>query len=271
MTFATTAGQARDAYDALAGAYDALTAAYDHDSWLASLERLAHEHGVRGKRLLDVACGTGKSFLPLLRRDYEVTGCDISAGMLAHAARKAPQARLVLADMRSLPLLGSFDLVTCLDDALNYLLDEAELRGALLGIRRNLAPGGVAVFDVNTLRMYRTSFAGDQVVERDGLLIAWQGSTEAPLAAGERIDIRVHAFAPAGSAWERATSVRRQRHWPLRQLTALAADAGLRVAAVRGQLPGALLEDFVDEERHTKVVVVATRDEQAASHEEVIA
>jgi SAM-dependent methyltransferase len=71
--------------------------------------------------VLDVACGTGKSFRPLLRRGYEVTGCDISPPMLEQAPAGAPGVRLVPADMRALPDLGAFDLVTCLDDALNYL------------------------------------------------------------------------------------------------------------------------------------------------------
>ena len=92
---------AREAYERLAPAYDILTADYRHDRWLAVLEALAREHGLSGHALLDVACGTGKSFLPLLARGYRVVGCDISPAMLARAAEKAPQARLVQADMRS--------------------------------------------------------------------------------------------------------------------------------------------------------------------------
>ena len=104
-----------------APAYDILTADYRHDRWLAVLEALAREHGLSGHALLDVACGTGKSFLPLLARGYRVVGCDISPAMLALAAEKAPEVQLVQADMRTLGRLGAFDLVTCLDDALNYL------------------------------------------------------------------------------------------------------------------------------------------------------
>src|SRR4051812_45169006 len=107
---------AREAYDDLAPAYDLLTADYPYERWLARLLALASEHGLRGGAVLDVACGTGKSFLPLLARGWDVVGCDISAAMLARAAEKAPAAELVQADMRSLDRLGSFDLVTCLDD-----------------------------------------------------------------------------------------------------------------------------------------------------------
>ena len=86
--------QAGEAYDALASGYDTLTRDYAYDRWLPALEQLAHDHGLAGHRVLDVACGTGESFLPLRARGYEVTGCDISAEMLGRARRKAPDVLL---------------------------------------------------------------------------------------------------------------------------------------------------------------------------------
>jgi len=136
-------GTAREAYDDLAPDYDLLTADYPYERWLAALAALARSHGLEGRDVLDVACGTGKSFLPLLQRGWRVVGCDISSAMLGVAAAKAPGVRLVQADMRSLGRLGDFDLVTCLDDALNYVLQPRELEAALAGIRRNLRPRGV--------------------------------------------------------------------------------------------------------------------------------
>jgi ubiquinone/menaquinone biosynthesis C-methylase UbiE len=76
------------AYAVLAPASDLLTADYAYGPRLAALERLALRHGLAGRRLLDVACGTGKSFMPLLERGFEVTACDISPEMVAEARRK---------------------------------------------------------------------------------------------------------------------------------------------------------------------------------------
>src|SRR4051794_28803452 len=53
---------AAEAYDGLAPAYDTFTAGHEYVRWLDYLEDLAVEHGLSGKALLDVGCGTGKSF-----------------------------------------------------------------------------------------------------------------------------------------------------------------------------------------------------------------
>src|SRR5437764_12629051 len=79
---------ALEAYERLAPVYDLLTAGYDHPTWLDSLEALAIEHGLRGSRLLDLACGTGKSFLPMLARGYSVSACDVSPALVQPAREK---------------------------------------------------------------------------------------------------------------------------------------------------------------------------------------
>lgn len=42
-----------------------------------------------GQPVLDVACGTGRLLLPLLRAGIDIDGCDISGDMLRHCRRKA--------------------------------------------------------------------------------------------------------------------------------------------------------------------------------------
>ena len=96
------------AYEGLAEHYDEFTAGYDYETWLGALEALAFEHGLRGRRLLDVACGTGKSFEPMARRGYEIAACDLSPAMVELAREKAPPGSdLFVADMRELPVSAS--------------------------------------------------------------------------------------------------------------------------------------------------------------------
>jgi SAM-dependent methyltransferase len=249
-------------YEALAPAYDQMTADYAYDRWLSALERLAIEHGLTGKRVLDVACGTGKSFLPLLERGYDVSACDLSPGMVAIARARLPDpARAFVADMRTLPPIGPFDLVTCLDDAVNYLLGSSDLLAALRSIRSVLRPGGVLVFDVNTLQTYRTAFASDAVWEHDRRLFCWRGMTAPGADPGGLHEAVVEVFTRGDESrhWTRTSGRHRQRHHPRAAVERSLLDAGLALRALRGQSTGARLSREADEERHTKLVFVAQR------------
>jgi SAM-dependent methyltransferase len=253
---------AREAYDAFAPYYDRFTASHDHATWTADLEALARSAGLRGRRLLDVACGSGKSFLPFLERGYEVTACDISPAMAGIAAEKAGhRARVEVHDMRALPLLGAFDLILCIDDAVNYLLEPDELTAALAGMRRNLAPSGVIVVDTNSLGTYRRFFAGLQVVADEDLVIVWRGESSAELPPGGRASATTQVLRrSADGEWAEATQRHRQRHHPVPVVREAARAAGLRIAAVEGmRLDGSFRRPF-DELHCSKAVYVATAE-----------
>ena len=248
------------AYAVLAPVYDLLTAEYEYGPWLTAILRVAREQGLLGRRVLDVGCGTGKSFMPLLDRGFDVTACDISPDMVEIAQRKVgARADVHVADMRRLPLFGEFDLITCIDDAINHLLDPGEVRDALAGMRENLAPGGLLIFDVNTLAAYRQ--VPDVVVEDDDLLLRWRGELAELEHPGGEAEVVIDVFAHQGDGlWRRSLSRQRHRHHPIDELCELIEEAGLEVAAVLGQRPGAILDAELDEELHGKAVFVTRRE-----------
>jgi SAM-dependent methyltransferase len=256
----TLESDATQAYAVLAPAYDLLTAEYAYGPWLSAIERVAREHGLRGHRVLDVGCGTGKSFLPLLERGFDVTACDISPEMVERAQRKAgARADVHVADMRRLPVFGEFDLITCIDDAINHLLSPDEVADALEGMHDNLAPGGLLVFDVNTLAAYRQ--VPDVVVEDDDLLLRWRGELAEMSEPGGQAEVVIDVFAHQGDGvWRRSLSRQRHRHHPIDELCELVEHAGLEVATVLGQRPGAVLDSELDEELHGKAVFVTRRE-----------
>src|ERR1700722_4572149 len=190
------------AYDSLAPFYDRFTDGYAYEGWLAEIERRAVGVGLRGRRALALACGTGKRTEPLLARGYSVLACDISEEMVREAREKFPghADAFVVADMRDLPWIGAFDLVVCLDDAINYLLSEEDLDLAFAGVARSLSPDGIFAFDLNSLLTYRTAFAETTVTAGDGVLFIWRGETRPEAAPGELASAAVEIFAehPSG-------------------------------------------------------------------------
>lgn len=251
---------AEQAYEAIAPVYDDFTAHHDYELWLGNLLPKARGHGLRGHRLLDVGCGTGKSFLPMLERGWDVTACDISAAMIELARAKAGDAvRLTVADMRELPVFGEFDLVWSLDDAVNYLLSPEELGEALSGMRANLAPDGLLMFDLNTLQAYRSFFAEVHRVQRGGRQLVWRGQATAEAPPGSISEARFEVESDANGTADVKTHVHRQRHFPETEVRELLEAAGLECLDVYGHGFDAVPKQPLLELDHSKAVYFARR------------
>lgn len=251
-----TAGDSvRETYDTWAPVYDEFNRNYMFERWTGKLVEKAEEAGVGGKRMLDIACGTAMSTLPMLDRGWTVTGCDISSGMLDIAREKvAGRANLFEADMRELPDFGEFDLVWAINDPLNYLLDVEELEATFDGMRRNVAADGIVLFDVNTLVTYRTFFSNEVVVESEVGRLVWQGQlSPADVSTGTFAEARFDAEGDSELA-----NVHRQRHFTEAEVRAALDSAGLDCVAHFGEKDGDLTPG-VDENLHTKAVYLCRR------------
>ena len=241
---------AQRTYEAMAPVYDDFTGHYESEAWIADLVKALERRDLTGRRLLDVGCGTGTSFQPMLAQGWEVTGCDISPAMLSLAREKAGDAvRLSVADMLDLPEFGEFDLVWALDDAINYLLSPGELGQALAGMRANLAPTSLLLFDVNELQAYRTFFAETTVVEREGRRLIWRGLASADVPPGSICESEMEV-APG------EVLTHRQRHFPEAEVKAALAWAGLECLDVYGHgLDGIPTQPLAP--THTKAIYIA--------------
>jgi SAM-dependent methyltransferase len=251
---------AAETYDACASFYDAFTAHHRYDRWTADLLALAEPHGLREPgQLLDVGCGTGKSLAPMLARGWSAVGCDISAGMLELCRANVSSAiELHQTDVLDLPVVGAFDLIWALDDVVNYLVDDNDLDQAFTALAANLAPGGLLLFDANTLASYRTSFAGTEVCEAEDLVMVWQGGIAADFGAADLASAQLDAFARSGKTWKRLTSVHTQRHHPEHAIRAALSSVGLRCLSVYGQFADGRAEHRLDESRHNKAIYIVT-------------
>jgi SAM-dependent methyltransferase len=253
---------AKGAYDAIAPYYDDFTANHDFELLFANLLPAIERHGLSGCRLLDVACGTGKSFLPMAKRGWSVVACDISPAMVAVAEKNAADegvpADLMVTDMRELPRLGQFDLAWCLTDAMNYLLSLKDLVAAFSAMRSNLRPGGMLAFDVNTLRAFQTFFTEEFVVEASGRRMVWRGKGT-PDVAPHSISEAVFEVKIDEAAAQPTPCIHRQRHFSESDVVAALKQADLSCVEVFGIHYDAVLRSPLDESQHTKAIYLAKR------------
>jgi SAM-dependent methyltransferase len=99
------------------------------------------------RRILDVPCGFGRHAAALTALGYDVTGVELDLDVAAEARRRAPQAAIVVADMRSLPPLGEFDAAVCLWASFGYW-DDATNEDVLAQLPARVRAGGRLVLDV---------------------------------------------------------------------------------------------------------------------------
>lgn len=244
------------AYEAFAAAYNDFNHSNDYEMWLGrSLLPELSKHGLRkGGTALDVGCGTGRAFGPLLRRGWRVEGCDLSPAMLEIAADEGGDAvALHVADMRQLPRLGEFDLVLSLNDSVNYLLGDDDLVRALGSMKANLAEDGLLVFDVNSRSTFASGYREVREVEHRGSRWVWTGRGEvAPSVfeaeiVGDRLPEPIRQMERFRSQREVLEAIR---------------GVGLRTVASLGMTEAdgeILLSEPPDERRDYKLIFIAAK------------
>jgi cyclopropane fatty-acyl-phospholipid synthase-like methyltransferase len=83
-----------------------------------------------GSRILDAGCGTGRHAVELAKRGYQVTGVDISAGMLTEAEKAGKEANVevkwIHADATQFTSDKLFDAAICLCEGAFALLGSQE-------------------------------------------------------------------------------------------------------------------------------------------------
>ncbi len=106
------------------------------------------EKGIAPQNALDLACGTGILCQILHSSGIQVTGMDLSEGMIAIARQGNPGIHYDVADMTTYRPEGPFDLVTCTGDAVNHIGDLGDVAAIFRNVYGYLGPGGYFVFDI---------------------------------------------------------------------------------------------------------------------------
>ena len=129
--------------------YDEIYASIDKD-YAAEADKahafIQKHRQTKGKRLLDVACGTGLH-ASLLSKYYQVEGLDLDSKMLAVAKKNYPRIRFHQGDMTDFDLKKQFDAIVCLFSSIGYVRTKSRLQQAIKTMSRHLLPGGVLLVE----------------------------------------------------------------------------------------------------------------------------
>ncbi|RLT42006.1 MAG: class I SAM-dependent methyltransferase [Chloroflexi bacterium] len=135
-----------DPFTTIAPFYDLDFEDYDDD--VSFYQSLAEYHG---DTVLELGCGTGRVAVPLAQSGLKVTGVDINDAMLAVAKQRMGARKgltLKRGDMTTLNLKQTYALVTVPLGGVQHLASVEEFADTIAVIARHLAPGGVAVVDI---------------------------------------------------------------------------------------------------------------------------
>lgn len=220
------------AYTGFAQVYDTFMDNVPYEEWADGLTGLLHKHGVDGGLVAELGCGTGRMTRALAARGYDMIGIDNSADMLAIAMEQPAQGILYLQqDMREFELYGTVAAVVSVCDSMNYITQEEDLLDVFRLVNNYLDPGGVFIFDLNTVYKYR-EVLGERVFaeNREDCAFIWENWFDEDEGINE-YDLSIFVR-EQGELFSRFTETHFQKAWPQERICELLEEAGLKLLHV---------------------------------------
>lgn len=220
------------AYTDFAGVYDTFMDDTPYEEWCAFLIEVLKEFHIEKELVLDLGCGTGTLTGMLAAAGYDMIGVDNSEEMLNIALEKKESAGYgeellyLCQDMREFELYGTVKAVISVCDSFNYLLEEEELLETFLLVNNYLDPGGVFIFDFNTVYKYEQVIGDTTIAEnREECSFIWENYYHGEEQINE-YDLTVFVQEENG-LFRKFTETHYQRGYTLLQMKSLLEKAGM--------------------------------------------
>lgn len=168
-----------EAYTGFAEVYDTFMDNIPYEEWTEYIKELLTEYGVDNGLVLDLGCGTGSITELMAKEGYDMIGIDNSEEMLSIAMEKREKSGYnilyLCQDMREFELYGTVRAIISICDSVNYIMEEDGLLEVFKLVNNYLDPGGIFIFDLNTLYKY-SNIMGDTVIaeNRDNCSFIWE-------------------------------------------------------------------------------------------------
>ncbi len=238
-----------ESYRDFAYVYDELMDNTPYELWCERIEQLIKDYGVsvpgqedaallasERNLVVDLGCGTGTLTQMMYQKGYDMIGIDNSEEMLNVASNKCKQSGedilYLLQDMRELELYSTVGTMISVCDSLNYILEEDELLGTFRLINNYLYPGGIFIFDFNTVYKYENIIGDTTIAEnREDCSFIWENYYY-PEEEINEYDLTVFVQ-EKGDRFRRFTETHYQRGYTAEKMCSLVEAAGMQVLLMR--------------------------------------
>lgn len=233
-------------YEKFAYLYDDLMRDVPYEQWVKVIQQQVEKHGIEGKRLLDLACGTGELSICLAKSGYEVTCVDLSDDMLSVAQAKAQESGLQLSffeqNMAELELMTEFDIIGIFCDSLNYLQTETEIKNTFRHVYHHLEDKGLFIFDVHSVYKMQHLFINQTYAYNgDDISYIWQCfEGEYPLSVEHELTFFVQ---DESGKYDRYDELHFQRTYPIEQYIEWLENSGFQVNEILYDFKQSFLND----------------------------
>ena len=189
------------------------------------LSRFGVSHGI----LLDLACGTGAVSEAFIQLGYDVISVDLSYDMLMQARQRLAayggKALILAQDMRELDLFGTINACVCCLDSINHLTDPADVQRVFDRVSLFTEPGGVFLFDVNTVYKHEEILGSNTFVyEDESDFLVWQNEYD---PADHTVQMLIDIFSSDGAGkYTRECDEVTERAYPSEALEKMLFTAG---------------------------------------------
>ena len=217
-------------YKNFAQVYDLFMNDVPYEDWADYIESLLKDYGVPDGLVLELGCGTGSITEALAKRGYDMIGVDNSEDMLEIALDKKVESGqdilYLFQDMREFELYGTVRAVVSVCDSMNYITREEDLLTVFRLVNNYLDPGGVFIFDLNTLYKYREIMGASTIAEdRPQSSFIWDNYFDEESGINE-YDLAI--FIPEKeNLYRKYEETHYQRGYELEKIKALLEQAGL--------------------------------------------
>ncbi|MED3549055.1 class I SAM-dependent methyltransferase [Cytobacillus praedii] len=223
-------------YGKFAYLYDELMKDVPYDKWVEIVKNYVSKFHVNGKKILDLACGTGELSIKFAEEGFEVTGVDLSEDMLMVAQGKAADREMNVQfyqqNMAELEGLGRFDVIGIFCDSLNYLQSEQEVLDTFSRVHEHLDDNGLFIFDVHSIHKIMQIFMNQTFALNDEEISYIWHSYQGEHPNSVEHDLSFFVLDQQTGQYERYDELHFQRTFPIEVYGNWLKEAGFEVLEV---------------------------------------